>query len=119
MYITVPVVKTPEDYQAALTRLEEIFHAQPGTPESDEADVLVMMINAYEDKNYPIEPADPIAVIKYVMEQKGLEQADLAGYVGGKNQVSEVLGGKRALVLDMIRNLSRGLHIPVEALIRT
>ena len=117
MYITVPVVKTPEDYQAALTRLEEIFHAQPGTPESDEADVLIMMINAYEDKNYPIEPADPIAVIKYVMEQKGLKQADLAGYMGGKNR-SEVLNGKRALTLDMIRNLSKGLHIPVEALIQ-
>jgi len=117
-YVTVPVIKTQADYDEALKRLDELFDAQAGTPESDEADVLVTLINAYEEKNFKIEPADPVDVIKFVMEQKGLKQADLVEYMGGKNRVSEVLNRKRALTLDMIRSLSRALHIPLAALVK-
>lgn len=117
-YVSVPVIKNPSDYQEALSRLDEIFDAQPGTPESDEMDILLLMIKDYEDKNTSIELADPIDVIRHVMELKGLKQSDLAEWMGGKNRVSEVLNRKRALTIEMIRNLSQKLHIPAEALLK-
>ena len=115
-YVTVPVVNTQEGYDRALRRLDEIFDAPAGTPESDEADMLVTLINAYEQKAFKIEPAHPVDVIKFVMEQRGLKQNDLADAMGGKNRVSEVLNGKRSLSKEMIINLNRQFHIPVEAL---
>ena len=77
-----------------------------------------MLVSRYEDKHYPIEVADPVDVIKLVMEQRGLRKIDMAAYMGGANRVSEVLSGKRALTLQMIANLHKGLNIPVEALIK-
>lgn len=115
-YVTVPVMKTQEDYDLALRRLDEIFDAPAGTPESDEADVLVTLINAYEQRTFKIESSDPVDVIKFVMEQRGLKQADLAKAMGGKNRVSEVLNRKRSLSKEMIINLNREFHIPMEAL---
>ncbi len=91
----------------ALRRLDEIFDARVGTLESDEADVLVTLINAYKQKQFKIEPAHTVDVIKFVMEQRGLKQNDLAKAIGGKNRVSEVLNGKRSLSQEMIINLNR------------
>ncbi|HEX8532106.1 MAG TPA: helix-turn-helix domain-containing protein, partial [Cytophagales bacterium] len=79
--------------------------------------VLTMLIKEYEDQQVHIKPADPVDVIKFVMEQQDLKQVDLAPLMGGKNRVSEVLSRKRALTLDMIRKLSQALHIPLEALV--
>jgi HTH-type transcriptional regulator/antitoxin HigA len=111
-------IKTESDYQKALQRLEIIFDAPIGTKESDEADVLGLIIDDYEKKHYPIDAPDPIEAIKIRMEEMRLKQVDLVGEIGGKSRVSEILNKKRKLTLDMIRNLTTRLNLSPGLLIR-
>ena len=104
-------IKTETDYRLALKRLEEIFDASIGTPESDEADILGLMIDEYEQKHYPIEAPDPIEAIKIRMEEMQLKQMDLVDVIGGKSRVSEILNRKRKLTVEMIRNLAKRLNL--------
>jgi len=112
----IKLIKSEKDYQQALKRLEEIFDAEEGTKEGDEAEILTLLIEKYEDEKYPIEPPDPIEAIKFRMEQLGLKQKDLAQILGYKSRVSELLSRKRKLNLSMIRNLHEKLRIPYESL---
>ena len=89
-------IKTESDYIRALKRLEIIFHAEIGTAESDEADILGLLIDEYEKKQYPIEAPDPIEAIKIRMEEMQLKQIDLVNEIGGKSRVSEILNKKRS-----------------------
>ena len=111
------VLKTEEEYNNALKRLEEIFNAEADTPEGDEAELLMLLIESYEEENYPIEAPDPIEAIKYRMEQLGMNNSDLAEIIGYKSRVSEILGRKRKLTVKMIRDLHVKLKIPYESLI--
>ena len=104
-------IKSESDYRDALKRMEVIFDAAIGTPESDEADILGLMIDEYEKKHYPIETPDPIEAIKIRMEEMQLKQVDLVDEIGGKSRVSEVLNRKRKLTVEMIRNLTRRLNL--------
>jgi len=104
-------IKTENDYKDGLKRLEVIFDAAIGTAESDEADVLGLMIDEYERKHYPIEAPDPIEAIKIRMEEMHLKQVDLIDAIGGKSRVSEILNRKRKLTVDMIRNLNKRLNL--------
>jgi len=113
------LIKIKKDYQAALNRLEVIFDAKPGTPEGDQLEVLGMLIDKYEQENYPIDFPDPIEAIKFRMEQLGYNQSDLANVVGLKSRASEILSKKRKLTLDMIRRLHERLHIPTDVLIQS
>jgi HTH-type transcriptional regulator / antitoxin HigA len=115
--MTIKPIKTEADYQKALKRLEVIFDAANGTNESDEADILGLMIDEYEKKHYPIEAPDPIEAIKIRMEEMQLKQIDLAEAIGGKNRVSEVLNRKRKLTVEMIRNLTIRLNLSAGLLI--
>lgn len=110
-------IKTRADYHSALKRLDLIFDAPIGTPESDEADILGLIIDAYEKKNYPIETPDPIEAIKIRMEEMQLKQVDLVAEIGGKSRVSEILNRKRKLTVEMIRKLTRKLNLSPELLI--
>lgn len=110
-------IKTEIDYRKALKRLEVIFDAAIGTPESDEADLLGLMIDVYEKKHYPIEAPDPVEAIKIRMEEMHLKQIDLINEIGGKSRVSEILNRKRKLTVDMIRKLNRRLNLSPELLI--
>jgi len=110
-------IKTETDYQRALERLEVIFDAKNGTPESDEADILGILIDEFETKHYPIEAPDPIEAIKIRMEEMHLKQIDLINEIGGKSRVSEILNRKRKLTLDMIRNLAARLNLSAGLLI--
>ena len=112
------IIKSEDDYNIALNRIEEIFDAKPGSPEFDEMELLVKLVEIYEDEKYPISSPDPISAIKFRMEQQGLKNKDLIPYIGSKSKVSEVLSGKRALSLNMIRKLNEGLGIPAEVLIK-
>jgi len=114
----VKAIKTEKDYDQALERLEEIFHAEVDTPEGDEAEVLSILIEKYENEYYPIEMPDPIEAIKFRMEQMGMRQKDLAEVVGFTSRVSEILNRKRKLTLAMIRQLSDRLKIPAEVLVQ-
>ncbi|OJV19986.1 MAG: transcriptional regulator [Dyadobacter sp. 50-39] len=112
------LIKTEEEYKVALNRLGEVFNAPEGTPEGDECDLLALIVGAYEDEHYPVESPDPIDAIKIRMEQMQLRQVDLVDVIGSRSRVSEVLGRKRKLSLEMIRNLSERLNISVNTLIR-
>jgi len=110
-------IKTEADYREALLRMEAIFDAKSGMPESDEADVLGVLIDEYEKKYYPIDAPDPIEAIKIRMEEMQLKQVDLIDEIGGKSRVSEVLNRKRKLTVGMIRRLSKKLNLSPELLI--
>ena len=115
--MTIKPIRSEGDLTKALRRLESVFQAKKNTPEADEMEVLVALIEAYENKHYPIGPADPIEAIKFRMEQLGLTARDLEAYIGPSGRVSEVLNGKRPLSLRMIRRLHDGLRIPYESLL--
>jgi HTH-type transcriptional regulator/antitoxin HigA len=117
MYIENRLLKTKSDYSKALKRLEMIFDAPVGTTESDEADLLGLLVDEYEKKYYKIEAPDPIEAIKIRMEERQLKQKDLINVIGGKSRVSEVLNRKRKLTLEMIRNLAASLDLSTDILV--
>ena len=106
------------DYQKALARLELIFEAKKGTPESDELEILSMLVDNYENQNFPIGFPDPVEAIIFRLEQLGYNQSDLANIVGLKSRASEILNRKRKLSLEMIRQIHDRLNIPTEVLIQ-
>jgi len=110
-------IKSETDYRHALKRLEEIFDAPIGTPKSDEADILGLLVDEYEKKHYPIEAPDPIEAIKIRMEELQLKQVDLVEFIGSKSRVSEILNRKRKLTIEMIRNLTKRLNLSPDLLI--
>jgi HTH-type transcriptional regulator/antitoxin HigA len=111
-------IHTEADHNKALAEVERLWGAKLGTPDGDRLDILVTLIEAYEDKNYPMDPPDPIEAIKYRMEQQGLTRKDLEPLIGTRTRVAEVLNGKRNLSIAMIRNLHEKLGISAEILIR-
>ncbi len=111
-------IKTETDYQTALAEIEKLFDAAPDTPEGDRLEVLVTLVEAYEEKHHSIPRPDPIEAILYHMESRGLTRRDLQSYIGSRARVSEVLNRKRPLTMEMIRNLHKGLGIPAEVLIQ-
>ncbi len=110
-------LKTEQDYEKALERLEIIFDAPANSAEGDEAEILSILIDNYENEHYPIEAPDPIEAIKIRMEEMNLKQKDLVGVIGGKSRVSEILNKKKRLTVDMIRELERILHISASVLV--
>ncbi len=108
------IIKSEAEYEATLARIERIFRAKPGTAQGDELELLLLLVETYEEQAYPIDPPDPIAALRFRMEQQGLKPRDLIPYIGSKSKVSEVLSGRRPLSLTMIRKLVTGLHIPAE-----
>tara|TARA_R110000868_G_scaffold38229_2_gene133998 strand:+ start:1544 stop:1915 length:372 start_codon:yes stop_codon:yes gene_type:complete len=110
-------IKSKVDYQEALKRLEVIFDAPTDSKEGDEAEILSLMIENYENIHYPIDAPDPIAAIKIRMEELNLRQKDLVGVIGGKSRVSEILNRKKKLTVDMIRELERMLQISASVLV--
>ena len=116
--MTVKLIKTEEDYNEAMARLDKIFDAVPGTPEDVELELLSILIDNYEKIHYPIGLPDPIEAIKFRMEQMNYTQKDLANILGIKSRASEILNRKRKLSLEMIRKLHSKLNIPTEVLIQ-
>jgi HTH-type transcriptional regulator/antitoxin HigA len=112
------VIKTTVEHERALARIEELFTAKPGTPDGDELELLLLLVETYEAKEYPIDLPDPIEAIRFRMEQAKLKQKDLISIFGSKGKVSEVLNGKRDLSLTMIRKLVSDLGIPAEVLLQ-
>ena len=112
------VIRTQAEYEMTMARVEEIFDAKPGTAKGDELELLLLVVESYEDKTYPIDLPDPIEALRFRMDQDGLTPKDLIPYIGSKSKVSEVLSGQRPLSLTMIRKLVAGLHIPAEVAIQ-
>ena len=112
-------IKTESDYNAALSEIEDLMEADLNTPEGDKLDVLTTLVEAYEEKHYPIGPPDPVEAILHQMESQGLTRGDLEAYLGSRARVSEILNRKRSMSLQMIRRLQKGLGISAEILIRS
>ena len=110
-------IKTEKDYDKALERLDVIFDSSPNSKEGDEAEILSLLIENYENQHYPIEAPDPIEAIKIRMEEMEIKQKDLVGVIGGKSRVSEILNRKKRLTVDMIRKLEETLHISASILV--
>ncbi len=115
--MNIKAIKTEQDYKQALGRLEEIFHAPIDTKEGDEAEILSILIEKYEEENYPIDAPDPIEAIMFRLEQMEMTKKDLAKILGYKSRVSEIINKKRKLNINMIRKLHDKLNIPYESLI--
>lgn len=111
-------IKTKKDHAQALKRIEVLMHAKANTPEGDELDILVTLVEAYEAKHYAIEAPDPIVAIHHRMEAMGMVRKDLEPLLGSKSRVSEVLNRKRKLTMEMVRNLHENMQLPAEALIQ-
>jgi HTH-type transcriptional regulator / antitoxin HigA len=110
-------IRTEEDYDSACKRIDEIFQAEPGSPEDDELEILVTLVDAYEEKHFPIGMPHPIEAIKIRMEDMGLTRKDLMEHLGkSSGRVSDILNCRRALTLGDVRALSRLLHLPTEVL---
>lgn len=118
--ITIRPVKTEADYEAALAEIERMMgRVEPGTPEGDKFDLLVTLVEAYEDVHYPLgETSDPISMIEFVMEQRGLTRKDLEPYIGPRQRVWDIMERRRPLSLAMIRRLEKGLGIPADILLQ-
>ena len=117
--VAVNPIRTEQDYDAALTRLSEIFQAEIGTPEGDERDILADLIECYEDRHHPIgPPADPIASIEFEMDQRGLTLRDLVPYMGGLGKVTAVMSRQEDITMPMARALHKHLGIDAETLLQ-
>ena len=113
------VLKTEEDYNKASIRLMEIFHAQPNTSESDELDLLVVLVKDYDDKHYQLPELDALEVIKYKMQEMGMKAKDLEPIIGSKGHVSAILSGKREITLKMAQKLKNYFSIPAEVFLHS
>jgi HTH-type transcriptional regulator/antitoxin HigA len=115
--MTIKPIRNDADLKRAFRRLEKVFQAEEGTAQADERDVLVTLVEAYENKHYDFGSADPVEAIKFRMEQGGLTPRDLEPFIGPSGRVSEVLNRKRPLSLRMVKRLHDGLKIPYESLL--
>lgn len=111
-------IKTESDYYNALKEIERLFNAEPNSPELDRLEILTTLVEAYEQKHYPIEAPDAISAILYYLEARGLLEQDLATFIGSQEQVIAILNKKQPLTLDIIRRLNQDLGIPAEILIK-
>jgi HTH-type transcriptional regulator/antitoxin HigA len=111
-------IKTEIDYEEALQTVASLMNAKIGTPEGDKLDVLVTLIEAYEEKHHPVLPPEPVEAIIHQMESQGLSRNDLIPIFGSRARVSEILNKKRSLSINMIRKLQRSLNISAEILIK-
>ncbi len=114
------IIRTEVDYTAALQRIEALMEndPEPASAAGEELDLLSLLVERYEDEQFPMDLPDPLSAIKFRMEQQGLKGKDLIPYIGSASKVSEVLSGQRTLSLTMIRNLVTGLDIPAEVLLK-
>jgi HTH-type transcriptional regulator/antitoxin HigA len=110
-------IRTRDDHSAALRRIDALWGVEDGTPEGDELDILVTLVERYETKHAAAPHASPLEVLKFMMEQNDRTQKDLADLLGSRSRASEILNGKRELTLDQIRLLSARWRIPAAALV--
>ena len=111
-------IQTEADYQSTLSRIEVLMDAAPNSADEIELDALATLVEAYEERHFPIPDIHPLEVIKFIMGQNNMTDADLIPYIGSPAQVSDVMSGRKPLTIDMIRRLHSELNIPAELLIK-
>ena len=115
--MSIKPIRTDDEHRAALLEIEALWGADEGTPEGDRLDVLATLVEAYEDKRWPIEDLDPVEAIEAAMAHEGYDRAALAALIG-QSRATEVLQRRRALTLPMIRKISAAWHVPAQVLVR-
>jgi HTH-type transcriptional regulator/antitoxin HigA len=115
--IEIKPIRNEMEYEDALREIDALFAAEPGTPEADRLEVLVILAEAYEAKRYTLPAPDPIEAIEHAMDRLGLTQQDLRPYIGSRSRVWEIMNRRRPLTLPMIRKLAAGLDIPADLLV--
>jgi HTH-type transcriptional regulator/antitoxin HigA len=115
--MTIRPIRSDCDHAEALARIDALMAAEAETPEGDELEILAVLVAAYEETRWPIDPPDPIAAIRFHMEQNAYRQADLAAIIGSASRASEILNGRRPLTIEMIRRVHAAWKIPLESLI--
>lgn len=113
------VLKTEDDYNLAAARMVEIFHAESGTPEGDELELLIVLIKDYDEKHYQLPELDALELIKYKMQESGMKAKDLEPIIGSKGHVSAILSGKREITLKMAQKLKDYFSIPAEVFLHS
>jgi HTH-type transcriptional regulator/antitoxin HigA len=116
--MTIKLIHTEAEYQAALAQIEAAWDAADGSEEAEQLEVLSMLVEAYEKQHFPIDAPDPIEFLNYVMETRGLTRKDMEPFIGPRGRVSDIMNRVRPLSLDMIRRLSSGLGLPATVLIQ-
>ena len=116
--MVVKPIRNDVDHAAALRRIEELWDAPEDSEESDELEVLAILVSVYEDARWPIDAPDAVDVLRYVMEQRDLSASDLVPYIGQRGRVYDVLNRRRRLSLTMIQRLHKELGIPADLLVR-
>jgi len=111
------VITSEREYRQSVRAIEALWDAKPGSEAHDSLEVLALLVDDYEKRTFPMEEPDPVAAIRFRLEQAGLEPRDLVSILGSRSRVSEILNRKRGLTLEMVRRLFDELHIPMEALI--
>lgn len=112
------LIKTDADYDEALARVDELFDSKPGTADGDELELLLHLVERFEEAEWPLDLPDPVTAIRFRLSQQGMTAEDLIPLLGSKKAVTEVMSGKKALSLSTIRTLTRELGIPAEALLK-
>ena len=110
-------IRTDADHEAALREIETLWGADEGTPAGDRLDILATLVEAYEDRRWPLEELDPVEAIEAAMAHDGHTRADLAALIG-KSRASEILKRRRALTLPMIRRIASAWHVPERLLVK-
>lgn len=116
--MSVKVIRTKREYQASLKQAEAWWDAPAGSREAEQLNVLVLLIEDYETRHFPIDPPDPVEFLLFIMEQCGLAHKDLEPFIGSRTHVAEVLKRVRPLSLEMIRSLSEGLNLQADVLVK-
>jgi|JI8StandDraft_1071087.scaffolds.fasta_scaffold200790_2 HTH-type transcriptional regulator/antitoxin HigA len=111
-------IKNQKDYLDALNTIDKLWDSKKNSPEYDKLDILITLVDAYENKIFPIEDPDPIEALKSVMDDLNMKSVDLGNLIGGRSRATEILNRKRKLTLDMIRKINQNLGIPTDILIK-
>ena len=111
-------IRTKREYDTSLKQAEAWWDTPADSREAEQLDVLVLLIEDYETRHFPIDPPDPVEFLQFIMEQRGLVRKDLEPFIGSRARVAEVLNRVRPLSLEMIRSLSEGLDLPADVLVK-
>jgi HTH-type transcriptional regulator / antitoxin HigA len=114
-------IRTGKDRRVALAEIEKLWGAPKGTPQGDKLDILVTLVETYEERRWPLHSRrrfDPVDVLHYAIDDLGHTQTELARILGSRSRASEVLARRRPLTLEMIQKINASWKIPADLLVR-
>jgi antitoxin component HigA of HigAB toxin-antitoxin module len=114
-------IRNDADHRRALAEIERLWGAADGSPEGDKLDILVTLVEAYEERRWPFKSRhrfDPVDVLHFAIDELGHTQTELAKILGSRSRASEILARRRPLTLDMIQKINARWKIPADLLVQ-